>query len=149
MRKRLHSGFTLIEVMIVVAIVAILAAIALPSYTQYVLRGYRSEARNMLLEASQWMEKNYTLTQSYAKTASGEDMKDARLKEASLHVVPRSGTARYDITFDGSPTATAYTLKATATGAQTADPCGDLTLTNLQVRGRSGTAPTVAECWSR
>ncbi len=151
MKHRLRRGFTLIEVMIVVAIVAILAAIAFPSYTQYIQRSYRAEGRNMLLEATQWMEKNYTLTQSYAVTAGGGTMNDAALTAAGLGVVPRGATGsavRYNITFTAAPTAAAYTLIATAVGAQAADPCKNLTLTNMQARGASGTLP-VAECWSR
>ena len=51
------EGFTLIEIVTVVAIVAILAAIAIPSYTQFLARGYRSEARATLVAAAQWMER--------------------------------------------------------------------------------------------
>ena len=51
--KHPHKGFTLIEVMIVVAIVGILAAIALPSYNEYIRRGHRAEARAALLQGAQ------------------------------------------------------------------------------------------------
>ena len=98
MKRKQRSGFTLIEVMVVVAIVAILSAIAYPAYTQYVLRSYRAEARNMLLEAAQFMEKNYTLTQSYAVAASGGALTSASLIAAGLDKVPRDGgTLRYTI----------------------------------------------------
>jgi prepilin-type N-terminal cleavage/methylation domain-containing protein len=56
MRNR-HQGFTLIEVMIVVAIVAIITAVALPNYTEYIRRGHRAEVRANLLQLAQWMER--------------------------------------------------------------------------------------------
>jgi type IV pilus assembly protein PilE len=150
MEHKRHSGFTLVEVMVVVAIVGILSAIAYPAYTQYVQRSYRAEGRNMLLEATQFMEKNYTLTQSYAVAAAGGALGDASLVTAGLSKVPRDGgTVRYTITFSVAPTAAAYTLVATPEGPQASDPCGALTLNNLQVKSRSGSAPSVAECWTR
>ena len=60
-----QTGFTLIEVMIVVAIVAILSAVALPSYSEYIRRGHRAEARASLLQAQQYMERAATATGLY------------------------------------------------------------------------------------
>ena len=63
--KNPQQGFTLIEMMIVVVVISILAAVAYPSYTEYVRRGYRAEARAGLLQAAQWMERASTATGAY------------------------------------------------------------------------------------
>jgi len=105
-----HRGFTLIEVMIVVAIVAILTALAFPSYTEYIRRGHRAEARAALLQASQWMERAATATGTYPLTASFP---------TTLTTI-KSG--RYTIAVASPPASaasgTAYTLTATPAGGQ-------------------------------
>lgn len=142
MTRRLHSrhvGFTLIEVMIVVAIVAILAAIALPSYTEYVRRGHRADARAGLLQAQQWLERAATATGTYptalptSLTWSGDSSK------------------RYTIALSG--TAAAFTLTATPSGSQAGDKCGAYTLTNTGLRGAngktSGQSGYDTDCWGK
>ncbi|MFD1892661.1 type IV pilin protein [Ottowia beijingensis] len=133
MTKR-QRGFTLIELMITVAVIGILAAIAYPSYAEYVRRGHRAEARAGMLQAAQWMERAATATGTYPLTANFPD---------SLKKVPAD---RYDIslTSDG----TTYTLTGTPKNSQAGDKCGNYTLTNAGVRGVSGTA-TVQDCWGK
>ena len=65
-----QRGFTIIELMIVVAIVAILAAVALPNYTQYVRRSNRADAQTTLLQAAQFLERRFTTSGSYVPTVS-------------------------------------------------------------------------------
>ena len=69
--RRSVSGFTLIELMIVVAIIAILAAIALPSYTQYIIRGSRQAAQNELLELGTVQEKIFLNSNAYTTNVTG------------------------------------------------------------------------------
>jgi type IV pilus assembly protein PilE len=133
---RRARGFTLIEMMITVAIAAILVAIALPNYTEYVRRGARSEARAGLQQAAQWLERGATARGTYPLTADFP---------ANLTRVPSN---RYVISLASADGAT-FTLTAARQGAQTGDKCGDFTLTNTGVRGNTNNTDTVQNCWNR
>lgn len=152
MRK--YSGFTLIEIMIVVAIIGILAAIAVPSYQRYILRSHRVEARNMLQEAAQKLEQNFSINRVYNEMDDGNGGKipinDATLGRWRLNVSPAAGTARYNIRF-GAIAADGYTLEAVPTGPQVNDvECGTFTLSNTGVKtanNQGGRTQTSINCW--
>jgi type IV pilus assembly protein PilE len=133
------KGFTLIELMIVVAIVGILAAVAYPSYTESVRRGDRSAARAALLDAQQFMERYYAANSMYSVNADGTGKPTL---PARLINVP-TDSPKYTITISAVGTNT-YTLLASPLGT---DKCGDLSLTNTGVKGVSVTGVTVQECW--
>lgn len=139
-RSERGRGFTLIELVIAVAIIGILASIAIPAYTQYVKRGYRSEARTALLESSSFLERYFNEHNNYGPVA---------LPSA---VVPSTGgAARYNITLDLTTPVNGYTLRAVRAGAMASDECGTFTLTNTGVKdvisNSSGT--TRDTCWGK
>jgi len=141
MNKKLHRGFTLIEIMIVVAIVGILTAIALPSYREYVARGHRAEARAGLLQAAQWLERASTATGQYPATAAFP---------TSLAVVPSGGYAITLVSPVGGIAGT-FTLTATRQGPQANDPCGNYTLNQAGTRGSPSLSggKTLNDCWNK
>lgn len=128
-------GFTLIELVTVVAIVAILCAVAYPGYTRYVARAKRAQARGVMLEAAQFMERYYTTTGDYATATL-----PARMGTSP----PGADTASADFSIAAAIVTGGYTLTATPNYAE---PCGNLTLTHTGVRGVSGTGMTAQECW--
>lgn len=145
-------GFTLIELMVVVAIVGILATIAYPSYTEYVRRGKRSQAQTVLLQAAQFMQRYYAANMAYDR-ALGDATKaagsDATRLPSDLRQSPAQGTTEYDITV--FTTQAAYTLTATPTGTMTGDRCGALTLDNVGTKGvmlgSTSTPSEIPRCW--
>lgn len=143
--RRPQSGFTLIEVMIVVAIIGILAAIGYPSYQEQVAKSRRADAQRALMEAEQFMRRYFSAQDSFLD-ADG----DAVELPGALQVSPRlgSGTTAYNIQLS-NVTASTFTLTAARTGSMANDRCGDLTITNTGVKTLSNNASgtTVADCF--
>ena len=144
MHLKTLRGFTLIEIMIVVAIIGILAAIAYPSYQDSVRKSRRADARSVVLQAAQFMERRYTenLQGGYAAVTQ------AMLNAQGLGVSPNDGggTVYYNIGLATVANPPSFTLSAVPAGAQSSDACGTLTLTNAGVKGQAA-GKTVDQCW--
>ena len=135
-RGRKARGFTLIEMMLVVAVVAILMAIALPTYLQSVRKTNRADAKAVLMEIAQFMDRYYTTNSTFVGATP-------------LYTVSPKGASatdkRYDISFTtASPltTPTTFTIQAIPANMQTGDSCGTLSITNTGVQ-----SPATAGCW--
>jgi len=152
-RSTPRRGFTLVELMIVMAVVAILAAIAVPSYSAYVIRSKRAAARVALLQDAQFMERTYTVSGCYSAAAA--PCGGAAVTSATLPIqqAPQDGVASYTIGFaPGSPTPAAYGLVATQVPTFVDATCGNLTLDNVGNKGISiagANATQIANCWQR
>lgn len=136
---RRQAGITLIELMIVVVIIAVLGALAVPSYRDYVVRNNRSEAITQLLELASCQEKVYIKINRYDGTRCG------------LNGGLTTPNGHYNITIATADADQTFTLTATPQGAQATDDagCGNLTLTH---NGRRGTSTSTVDavvnnCW--
>lgn len=134
---RRAKGFTLIELMIVVAVIGILTAIAYPSYQDSVRKSRRTDAKSALLELAQFMERNYTLSNRYDKDSSGAAV------VLPYTETPKDGTAKYYNLSISASDAQSFTLKAEPKNSQVSDTCGDLSITNTGEKTASG----IGQCW--
>ena len=130
-RQRVR-GFTLIELMITVAVVAILAAVAIPSYQQHILKSRRAQAKADLVEVAQLLERYHTVQNTYVGFALPSTQS------------PRDGTSRYTLSLSNA-SATAFTLTAEPGTTQSKDKCGTMTLD--QVGRKTPDNATVEGCW--
>ena len=161
LNKRSTRGFTLIELMMVVAVVGVLAAVAYPSYLEQVRKGKRAEGRGAVLKGGQMQERYYTTNNAYADAATFPTLFGLA---ASASVYSADGTAQnnnansaYTITLAAGTTgavATSFVLTATPSFLDTK--CGALTLSNTGLKGvatytfqSTSVAPTgaVQDCW--
>lgn len=138
-------GFTLIETMFVVVIIGILAAIAYPSYGEYLAKARRTDAQAALLELAQFMERYYTVNGRYVDG-------DGDPPALPFVEAPKDGgTKAYALGFVAAVSATAYTLEAVPKGPMSGDRCGSLRLSSIGVKSIAGAHAGVTpdQCWQR
>ncbi|MEI7838963.1 MAG: type IV pilin protein [Methylococcaceae bacterium] len=127
-----QNGFTLIELMIVVAIIGILTSVAYPSYVKYIQKSKRSEAQAALLSMAtameQWRVEN---NNDYTGVATSD--------------ITTSSTKNY--TFSLSSDKTTYTLTAIPASPQDEDDCGVLSLDSKGVKGAKKATDDISDCW--
>lgn len=134
--RRGPRGFTLIEILITVVAVAILSAIAFPSYQAHVAKGRRADGKAAIMALAQVMERWYTERGTYAGATVGSSGLMASSSERGYYTL--SITAQ---------DASGYTIRATPAGAQSSDACGSYTYTQAGTRGVTGGSKSASECW--
>lgn len=138
--KRVRAeGFTLIELMIAVAILAIIVGIAMPSYTQYVLKSGRADAKGVLMQSAQTLERCYTRYSEY-------DNGSCTLAQGATRM---SENEKYEMTVTTLAN-NAFTLTAVPQGSQAKDTdCTSFTLTHTGQKGANGGTEDadIEECW--
>ncbi|MGV6852006.1 MAG: type IV pilin protein [bacterium] len=141
MGMKKHAGFTLIELMIVIAIIAIIVAIAYPSYQEQIRKTRRSEGQAALLKVDAEETRYFTNYGSYVTDLTSAPPTGLGLDSATTE------NGYYIVT--AAVAGSTYTLTATPQSAQASDTiCGNLTLTNAGVKSATGSSPTPAKtCW--
>lgn len=144
-----NKGFTLIELMIVVVIVGILAAIAVPSYQQHVVKSNRAAAEAFMLQAANKEEQVMLDMRGYVAVAANANFQNApNAATPGLNLsVPTEVSKFYNIAIT-TPAAASYLITATPIGSQLTNDtkCNALTLDQAGTKGKNGTG-AVAECW--
>jgi type IV pilus assembly protein PilE len=134
-KSQKQRGFTMVELMIVVAVIALLSAVAIPSYTKYAARAKRSAAESAMLGMANKQERYMLDARAYATSLSG-----------LAYTVPSEVSPYYNIsiTADNSAAPPTYTITAAPKGSQaTADAlCGTLTLNSVGTKSAAGSG-----CW--
>ena len=139
--RRQLGGFTLIEMMIVVAVIAIIASIAYPNYSEYLRKGRRAECASVLLGLANAMERRFSANGWYFDDPAAPDLPFAARCPVD------GGVTYYNVGFvAGAQARDRFVIQAVPTGPQTGDACGTLTINQAGVKGQAA-GMEVRQCW--
>jgi type IV pilus assembly protein PilE len=148
--RRHVAGFTLIELMIAIAIIGILVKLAYPAYNQSILKSHRAEAKAALLDLASREERYFSTTNTFTTSAPALGYASGATVTTAAPLTVQAGSSSYytlSVTVDTTVSAPNFTGTATAVNSQVNDTkCKNFTLTQAGVQGISGT-DTVANCW--
>lgn len=142
-----QRGFSLMELMIVVAIAGIIGAVAYPSYMEQVRKTRRADCSGALVSLGSSLERFYSVNSTYLGAAAAGANTGAPAVYATSCPVD-GGTPNYNLTIQAA-TASTYALRAVPVGDQTKDKCGTLTFSNTGLKGVTGATAgfTWQKCW--
>lgn len=144
MKKRL--GFTLIELMIAVAIIGIIAAFAYPSYLEQVRKSRRADVKAVILQAAQAAERYYTANYNFGTTSTSQAAANASPVFGNITKSPIDGGSTY-YTLSYTASATDFLITATPSGPQVGDRCNVITYARNGSVSYTGTNGTLQDCW--
>ena len=139
-----NRGFTLTELLIVIAIIGILAAVSYPSYRESVSKGHRSDCEGALIGFAGAMERFFTTNSTYVGAGSVSSNTTGAPTIYPTQCPLDGGNATYNLTITAAAAST-YTLQAAPIGGQAGDRCGTLTINSRNQKTASG--GSVADCW--
>ena len=140
-RRRHGGGFTLMELLIAMSVVALLALIIVPAYTAQVQKSRRGDAKNALLDLAAREERYFATNNTYTSTAS-----TLGYGGTFPVAVSSSGVSSYALSVTAATT-TGFTATAAPTGPQANDACGTYTLNDQGTQGNTGNSQTSPPCW--
>ena len=129
-------GFTLVELMITVAVLGIIVAIGYPAYTDQMRKTRRADAKSALMDAAAKMERHYTQFGRYSATLANVGI--AATSPENFYSIAATVT---------NPNSQTFTLTATRAGQQAGDKCGNYTINQAQNRSVTGGSLTSQQCW--